>query len=302
MGYSEREKLILEIRDDVEHGASELTVKAVYALIAAARLLRNESPESFNTEIQGFAEKLKSVRPSMAPLKNAVDRILTSSFEGFDDAEEVSGRITVNGERLIDNMRNAAEQIAVLAGGLILPGDTILIYSYSSTVIKTLNSIDPDYTLRVIVPRSGMAVSGFKAVKELDKGKFKITYIDDTALSLFAAESDKLITGADRICSDGTLINAAGTCLAAMAAKDEKVPVYVLCDSLKFDASITGDQAELEEKGISNMQIPPELADGIEIKNPFFDRTPSDLITAYITEDGIIDRKNIADYFRSLTG
>jgi len=300
MEYSKLEKLINEIRDDVEHGASELAVKAVDVLIAAARLYGHADNNAFRSDINEFADRLKMVRPSMAPLRNAVDRILKSSLEGVDDVEKVRDRIIENGENLIRNIRNAGGKISVFAAGLISPNDIILLYSCSSTVIKSLNGIGADYKLSVVVPRSGTALSGFRVIKELDKEKFKIIYIDDTALGLFAGEADKLITGADKVCSDGTLINAAGTCLAAMAARAAGIPFYVLCDSLKCDASITGDQAELEEKGASGMGIPPELSKGIGIRNPYFDRTPADFITAYITEDGVIDRKDIADYIRRL--
>jgi methylthioribose-1-phosphate isomerase len=103
---------------------------------------------------------------------------------------------------------------------------------------------------------------------------------------------DAVITGADRIAANGDSANKIGTYGVALLAKAHNIPFYIAAPFSTFDLSMK-DGAEIiieqrDEKEVTcgmGKQIAP---DGIKVYNPAFDVTPSELITAFITDKGII--------------
>ena len=107
---------------------------------------------------------------------------------------------------------------------------------------------------------------------------------DSAAASMMArGEVDLIVTGADRIAANGDTANKIGTYSLAVLAKHHDIPFYVVAPSSTLDAD-TPDGAA----------IPIEERDGAEIttrfaaRNPAFDVTPRELITAIVTEEGIL--------------
>jgi methylthioribose-1-phosphate isomerase len=101
-----------------------------------------------------------------------------------------------------------------------------------------------------------------------------------------------VITGADRIAANGDSANKIGTYGVAVLAKYHGIPFCIAAPSSTFDMAITdGSQIPIEQRspqeithGFGKQTAP----DGIAVYNPAFDVTPSELITAIITERGII--------------
>lgn len=116
--------------------------------------------------------------------------------------------------------------------------------------------------------------------------------IDSTAAFLMQRKSvDAVILGADRIVRNGDTANKIGTYSLAVNAAHHNIPFYVAAPSSTIDANLaSGEQIEIEERSseeitkIKNVQIGH---DGIQVYNPAFDVTPSNLITAIITEENI---------------
>src|SRR5439155_24768043 len=101
-----------------------------------------------------------------------------------------------------------------------------------------------------------------------------------------------VIVGADRIAANGDTANKIGTYSVACLAKMHNIPFYVAAPSSTFDLSLSsGEQIPIEERspeeitrGFGRQTAP----DGIDVFNPAFDVTPAELITAIITERGMI--------------
>jgi methylthioribose-1-phosphate isomerase len=110
--------------------------------------------------------------------------------------------------------------------------------------------------------------------------------------------------GADRVAANGDVANKIGTYSVAVLAAAHHIPFYVAAPFSTFDLSLfSGDEIPIEERCenelifIRGQRIAPE---GISCYNPAFDVTPADLITAIITEYGIIhrpDRERISSFF-----
>jgi len=103
---------------------------------------------------------------------------------------------------------------------------------------------------------------------------------------------DLVMTGADRIAANGDTANKIGTYGVALLAKAHGLPFYVAAPKSTFDMSLaSGEAIPIEQRDPSEVthafgfRTAPE---GIAVYNPAFDVTPHELVTAFITEEGII--------------
>jgi methylthioribose-1-phosphate isomerase len=101
-----------------------------------------------------------------------------------------------------------------------------------------------------------------------------------------------VITGADRIAANGDTANKIGTYSVALLARAHQIPFYVAAPSSTFDFVIAnGSEIPIEQRPVEEItrgfgrQTAP---DGVGVYNPAFDVTPAELITAIVTERGII--------------
>ena len=133
---------------------------------------------------------------------------------------------------------------------------------------------------------------------ELQQRGLESTLICDSmaALVLNEGKAQAVIVGADRIASNGDTANKIGTYGLAVAARYHQAPFYVAAPTTTFDMTIaTGEEIPIEQrkadevtKGFGSSTAPEE----IEVYNPAFDVTPAELITAIITERGVIKPVN----------
>ena len=129
---------------------------------------------------------------------------------------------------------------------------------------------------------------------ELAREGIPVTIIaDNMAASLMRqGKVDCVIVGADRIASNGDTANKIGTYSLAVLAKHHNIPFYVAAPFSTIDMKLTsGVQIPIEQREsvemthIEGIRVAPE---GVQVLNPAFDITPGELITAMITEEGVI--------------
>ncbi|MCW3848214.1 S-methyl-5-thioribose-1-phosphate isomerase [Sphingomonas sp. LB-2] len=124
------------------------------------------------------------------------------------------------------------------------------------------------------------------------------TVIADNAggLLMMKGQVDAVVVGTDRVTANGDVCNKIGTYLKALAAHDNGVPFYVALPYTTFDPNTaTGADIPIEERSAEELT---QLSDGqntVQVTqspaaNPAFDVTPARLVTAYITERGVLDR------------
>ena len=114
-------------------------------------------------------------------------------------------------------------------------------------------------------------------------------------------EIDLVITGADRIASNGDVANKIGTYEKAVVAKENDIPFYVAAPRMTFDLGCSeGDEIEIEERsphevlgmwGIDENGKKTRIliaGEEFKVRNPAFDVTPARYITGFITEKGIL--------------
>lgn len=129
---------------------------------------------------------------------------------------------------------------------------------------------------------------------ELAEAGIDVTVIcDNMAASLMrAGQVDVVIVGADRVAANGDVCNKIGTYGLACLASMHRIPFFVACPTSTLDLSLrSGHEIPIEQRdprevthGFGRQTAP----DGAGVHNPAFDVTPSELVTAIVTERGIV--------------
>lgn len=107
-----------------------------------------------------------------------------------------------------------------------------------------------------------------------------------------------VITGADRVAANGDSANKIGTYGVALAAKAHGIPFYIAAPRSTFDAAVAdGSAIPIEERDGAEVRRPggtQTVPDAARVFNPAFDVTPHNLITGWITEDGVFTQPQLA--------
>jgi eIF-2B alpha/beta/delta-like uncharacterized protein len=282
------------IAEDREHGASELARCALTLLAERAQTSSAATYADLITELNILAEDLRQSRPSMAPLQNLVGR-WQSLLSGLpqDEVASLRSKIRVLTQQLQDHSRQAVTAVAQQAAELVGINATIMTHSLSSTVVaafKVLKGQD----VNAIVTESRPLQEGYKLAKQLSESGIPTTLITDAQMGLFVGKAKAVLVGADTLLGDGAVLNKAGTLLLALAARHYNIPFYVASETFKQVPTLTA-QAHLEEETPKELTLEP--LPGITIRNIYFDITPPDLVSAYITEKGIYYQPDRLPFF-----
>ena len=110
--------------------------------------------------------------------------------------------------------------------------------------------------------------------------------VDSAAASLMAAgEIDVVMTGADRIATNGDAANKIGTYALAVLARAHGIPFYIAAPRSTFDFQLgTGADIPIEQRSAEELPAAP----GVQVYNPAFDVTPAELLSGIVTDDGLL--------------
>ena len=266
---------VKEIRADRDRGARELALAALRALLDVA-------PDSAEKEFKESARALALARPMMAAIQNALALAWSHYLAGADPKTAV--------DQAIETIEIAPEGMA-LAGRLVVPADTIMTYSYSSTVIELLSRLRPR---RAIVSEARPLGEGLRHARALRSAGLAVTLITEAQMALFVQEADAIVVGADTVLPNGDLVNKIGTRLLALAAKGAQVPFYSVTETLKVAAPSEPQPFAPEEGPASEISS----ARWLEVRNVYFEATPRKLVTGYITEEGVLTPGRMGPYAR----
>ncbi len=203
--------------------------------------------------------------PSMGSVWNIVNNIF---LYGGDKKEMISRQESI--EKLVEN-----------ASSLISDGATIATYSRSSTVVRILKRW-AEREIRTICSEGRPMMEGRKLAGELGS-MVDLTLLIDAALLSMIEEVDAILIGADAI-TEGGIVNKVGTYALSVVAKEKNVPIWVASTLSK-----TFPFVFIKEE--SGKEIWKDFPSSIRIKNVYFDFTPSDMISLFITEEGVSRKK-----------
>jgi translation initiation factor 2B subunit (eIF-2B alpha/beta/delta family) len=134
-------------------------------------------------------------------------------------------------------------------------------------------------------------LEGHRSVRDLHEQHIPVTLMTDAAMAEAVRRADAVVVGADSISADGYLLNKTGTFPLALCCRSMEKPLYVLCDSLKFSPQLH-ENVPVEDRPGEELLTAGEDAgsakerNGFAIWNQYFEWTPIDMVTAFITERG----------------
>jgi methylthioribose-1-phosphate isomerase len=238
------------------------------------------------------ASRLKATRPTAVNLAWGVDRALAAN-DPVAEAQAVAAedvernrRIGQHGAPLIPSGGRVLTHCN--AGGLACVG-----YGTAIGVIRA--AWDANRLATVWADETRPVLQGARLTAwELQQLGIPVTVIADgmAASLLGGGEVDCVIVGADRIARNGDVANKIGTYGLAVLAAYHHIPFYVAAPRSTIDlACPSGDAIPIERRSadevsvIGGQRIVPE---GVEVDNRAFDVTPAALVSAIITEDGVV--------------
>ena len=128
---------------------------------------------------------------------------------------------------------------------------------------------------------------------ELKKDGIPVTLITDNMVGSLMVSSriSSVVVGADRIAANGDVANKIGTYSVAVLARHHNIPFYVAApiSTIDFECS-SGKHIPIEQRDISEVTHigDKKIAADVDVINPAFDITPNGLVSAIITEKGVI--------------
>lgn len=299
-----------------------LQVRGAPALGAAAGLgvylgIRDSKARDFigfNKELDKVIAYLASSRPTARNLFWGLERMHKVNLANQDKSVSLIKKLLLReAKRIIEEDRRACRKIGYYGAKLINKDDTILTVcnagilatiDYGTALGVIYRAKDENKNIKVYACETRPLLQGARLTTwELNKNGIDVTLICDNMAATLMQQGkiDKVITGADRITSDGDTANKIGTYNLAVLSRHHKIPFYVAAPISTFDLSIkSGKDIPIEErppKEVTELFFKQAIAaKNIKVFNPAFDVTPNNLITAIITDKGIIRppyKKNI---------
>lgn len=271
---------IARVREDREHGSRWLVHETISILLDLATSSTGTQAERMQ-KLQQAGQELAQARPAMAAIAGAVIRVLGTPG-GLEEKAHAA-------EQLLHTYDTAIERITAHARPFLT--GTLMSHSLSGTVLEVITDCAAQIE-QVIVLEGRPRFEGRDVAVALNKAGITVTLITDAQAAIFLPQCHAVVVGADSVLANGDVLNKAGTALVAWAASGQKIPLYVLCETLKISPHTwAGNLAQLEEKEAAEVWEQP--AQGVTVHNFYFDRTPARLVTTCITEQGTMGKKDI---------
>ena len=305
LDYRDYQGVAEAIRSMVVRGAPAIGVAAAIGAWFGARDIQTENSADFFAEFEKICAVLAATRPTAVNLCWALERMKSFARANLDRSvlelkiglEYEALAITQEDEQLCIKLGRKGEPLIpdgarVLthcnAGALATGG-----YGTALGVIRA--AVAAGKKVSVIADETRPFLQGSRLTAwELQKDKIPVTLICDNMAGYLMSkgEIDCVIVGADRIAANGDVANKIGTYTVAILAKEHNIPFYVAAPISTIDLSLRdGSLIPIEERDareithVKDIQLAPA---GIAVRNPAFDVTPSRLVTAIITERGVV--------------
>src|SRR4051794_36051801 len=307
----------------VVRGAPAIGVAAAFGAYLGVREFKDESPQQFLTRLNEVCDHLATSRPTAVNLFWALDRIrgvareiigrspgasapchvvrdvqdaiLDECLRMIDEDNAVCRAIGEHGFRLLRELvgeTQAQAELSVLthcnAGGLCS-------VRYGTALSPVYVGAEQGAKFHVFADETRPLLQGSRITAyELKQNGIPVTVICDNmaATVMKQGKVQAVIVGTDRVAANGDVANKIGTLNVAILARHFGIPFLVAAPTSSIDLSLSsGDQIPIEQRdgreiseGLGKRTAP----DDVELYNPAFDVTPAELVTAIITERGVV--------------
>jgi methylthioribose-1-phosphate isomerase len=288
-------------------GAPAIGLAAAYGLVLAAMAGSPEAPgtgrNTLLVRVRQAAAALRAIRPTAVNLAWALDRVLGVA-EASPGDEDLPARLLCAAAEMAQTDREANRRIGRHGAGLLARNARVMTYcntgmlatgGYGTAFGVLRRAHEEGLGIRVIACETRPVLQGARLTMwELQQTGIPAMLVTDNAAGMLmrAGEVDAVIVGADRIAANGDVANKIGTYTLAVLARAHQLPFYVAAPLSTVDLSTpSGDRIPIEERSpdevttIAGTRVAPA---GAAARNPAFDITPHALVTAIITEAGVV--------------
>lgn len=279
------ENLVVAIREDQIGGAADMARETARALRALALDESIGDPE-FSTRFDEAIRAIVEVTPSIMP----VTRVLHATAAAADANPDDPRAAVAEASAVFVVWLNAAlDEIAAIGADLIKHGDRLFLYSMSSTVYRMIEAaIARGKEVSVVTTESRPGNEGLVTLERLCPQGVRVDIGIDAAMTPLMRDCTAVFVGSDDVTSAGDCLAKVGCYAAALVARHYGLPYYIAGDTSKFDpSSLRGVPVKIREMPASDV-VAGDVPKGGRVRNPVFEVVPASLVTAYVTELGIL--------------
>lgn len=300
------ERVAKAIKEMEIRGAPAIGVAAALAVGAYALKIAGTRTEDFARMLNRAIDTLSATRPTAYNLFYALGRVRRALAKGLSetsDTYKLAHLIADEAVKIYEEDVEANIRIGELGAELVPDEATIMTHcnagalatsAFGTALAVVRIAFYKGKKVRVIATETRPVLQGARlTVYELAKEGIPVTLITDNMAGVILRKKlvDLVVVGADRITREGYVINKVGTYMIALAARRSSTPFYVAAPTSTVDLDRTIDEVIIEERDPSEVKyirgIPITLGE-VPALNYAFDVTDPDLVSAIITEKGVI--------------
>ncbi len=287
-------------------GAPAIGIAGAFGLVLGVQNFDGDNKAGFYNQLNQTAAFLNATRPTAVNLSWAINRMKNVADEyKAHSVAEIKARLLKEAKTIWKEDRKICRRIGKNGAKLIKNGFTVLTHcntgalataDYGTAIGVVFAANEQGKKVSVFADETRPLLQGARLnVWELKNEDIDVTLITDSAAAFVMQKQkvDCVIVGADRIARNGDTANKIGTYSVAVSAEKHGVPFYVAAPYSTIDFHIKdGSEIPIEERD------PKEITEGFgrrtapvdaKVYNPAFDVTPHELITAIITEEGVVE-------------
>lgn len=290
-------------------GAPAIGVAAGYGVALEMQRYVSDSIENYHRILEEAIDYLSTSRPTAVNLFWALGRMRGVGKQYETEPNSVCQKYLEEEAKAIERYEeNACIAIGENLLSLLEDGMTLLTHCnaggiatvrYGTALSPMLLGQERGIHFKVYADETRPLLQGARLTAwELQKAGVDVTLITDNMAGMLMKQNkiDAVIVGCDRVAANGDAANKIGTYSVAVLAKHHQIPFYVAGPVSTIDRNArTGEDIPIEERSPEEVtcgfgkRTAPE---GIKVYNPAFDVTPHELITAIVTEKGIVTHPN----------
>ncbi|MDG2208057.1 MAG: S-methyl-5-thioribose-1-phosphate isomerase [Pirellulales bacterium] len=301
-------------------GAPAIGIAAAYGSVLGMQPFGNAERDDWLAHFRKTTGYLAGSRPTAVNLFWALDRqrARVDALVADDaDPQELQHALLEEAEKIHAEDRQMCRAIGRWGADLLKHQTGVLTHcnagglataDYGTALAVIFAAAEEGKCLSVYADETRPLLQGARLTAwELQQRDIDVTVICDSMAAQVMREGkiQAVVTGADRIASNGDVANKIGTYQVALVAAAHKIPFYVAAPSSTFDLSLAdGSEIPIEQRdareithGFGRQTTP----DGMKVYNPAFDVTPAHLVTAIICEHGVIDPVDTAQVEKMLS-
>jgi methylthioribose-1-phosphate isomerase len=309
ISYNSAKSVADGIHSMVVRGAPAIGCAAAYGVALEAIKTQSLNKVDFLSGMNDACKILLESRPTAINLFWAVDRMHSIIKDNHNIAPRELAMILLEEAHKI-----STEDIKInrMMGGfgaeLLSDGANVLTHCNAGalataghgTALGVIRSaVESGKNISVIADETRPFLQGARLTAwEMVQEGIPVTLISDNMSGHLMSHGkvDAIVVGTDRVAGNGDVANKIGTYMVAVLAKRHNIPFYVACPLSTIDLSVSsGSEIPIEERPASEVlgfQKMTWAAEGVKVQNPAFDITPANLVTAIITEKGVIFEPN----------